>query len=235
MAYCVNCGVELEKSIQFCPLCGVEAVNPKEPYDPLLIKPYSSHITRLQASTARRYVALIVTVILLFVGVVCAMANLVYGGTLTWSIYVISSLMLGFVVILLPMLYPGLHPAAAILLDVCALLLFLYLINMADSKSDWYMTLAMPQVLIVGLLALMDVLAFKSRKIQGFEQYGVVSISVGVSMLGLEILLDLFNNMVVELSWSLFVVAPTVFLGIIFFILERKREVKDKILRRLRI
>ena len=31
MSYCVNCGVELEKSEKKCPLCGVEVINPKEP------------------------------------------------------------------------------------------------------------------------------------------------------------------------------------------------------------
>ena len=28
MSYCVNCGVELEKSEKACPLCGIEVKNP---------------------------------------------------------------------------------------------------------------------------------------------------------------------------------------------------------------
>ena len=31
MSYCVNCGVELEKSEKKCPLCGVEVINPAQP------------------------------------------------------------------------------------------------------------------------------------------------------------------------------------------------------------
>ena len=31
MSYCVNCGVELEKSEKRCPLCGVEGINPAQP------------------------------------------------------------------------------------------------------------------------------------------------------------------------------------------------------------
>ncbi len=30
MSYCVNCGVELQKSEPRCPLCGTEVVNPNE-------------------------------------------------------------------------------------------------------------------------------------------------------------------------------------------------------------
>ena len=30
MSYCVNCGVELESSLQECPLCHTPVINPKE-------------------------------------------------------------------------------------------------------------------------------------------------------------------------------------------------------------
>ena len=30
MSYCVNCGVELQKSEPRCPLCGTEVLNPNE-------------------------------------------------------------------------------------------------------------------------------------------------------------------------------------------------------------
>jgi uncharacterized membrane protein YvbJ len=30
MSYCVNCGVELERSLKACPLCGVPVINPLE-------------------------------------------------------------------------------------------------------------------------------------------------------------------------------------------------------------
>ena len=33
MSYCVNCGVELAASERRCPLCGVEVINPREPFD----------------------------------------------------------------------------------------------------------------------------------------------------------------------------------------------------------
>ena len=235
MAYCVNCGVEIEKSIQYCPLCGVEIINPKEPYDHTLPKPYSAHVVRAQINTARRYTAWVFTVLLLLAGVVCVMADLVYNNALTWSVYVASSLMLVWVILLLPFIYTGLHPAAAILLDVSALLLFLYLINGADQSRDWYARLAMPQVLVFGVLGLMNVTAFKSRRIRGWQQYGIVSMSAGVSMMALEALLDLFNNMQVELTWSWFVIVPAFALGLIFFIIERKRVIKEEILKRLRI
>lgn len=235
MAYCVNCGVELEKSQAYCPLCAVEVQNPKEPYDPTLAKPYSRHIVRVQKRLERRYMAWIITVLILLAGVVCVMADLVYTGAMTWSLYVVSSLLMAWVLVLLPLLFTGLHPVVCVLLDVCALLAFLYVINIADTSSDWYLTLAMPQVLFYGLLALVDVLLWRSKWLHGWQRIGVVIASGGVAMMGLEILLDLFNDMHIELDWSWFVIIPAFAVGLILFLLERKREVKEEILKRLRI
>ena len=32
MSYCVNCGVELDGSLQACPLCNTQVINPKGVY-----------------------------------------------------------------------------------------------------------------------------------------------------------------------------------------------------------
>ncbi|HOF93916.1 MAG TPA: hypothetical protein PLE79_00125, partial [Clostridia bacterium] len=140
MAYCVNCGVELEKSLEHCPLCGVEAINPKEPYDPTLPKPYSTRIVRMQARVERRFSALIISVVFALAAVVCVMANLVYQDALTWSVYVVASLALIWVLALFPLIYTGMHPVAVVMLDICVLLLYLYVINLADSSADWSIT-----------------------------------------------------------------------------------------------
>ena len=235
MAYCVNCGVELEKSLEHCPLCGVEAINPKEPYDPTLPKPYSTRIVRMQARVERRFSALIISVVFALAAVVCVMANLVYQDALTWSVYVVASLALIWVLALFPLIYTGMHPVAVVMLDICVLLLYLYVINLADSSADWYITLAMPQVLLYGVIALIDVLVLKGGIMVGWQRYGLVVMSVGAAMMGLEVILDLYNNMHVELGWSWFVIIPAFALGLILFLIERKRELKDEILKRLRV
>ena len=33
MSYCVNCGVELDATASFCPLCHTPVVNPNQPVD----------------------------------------------------------------------------------------------------------------------------------------------------------------------------------------------------------
>ena len=33
MSYCVNCGVELDKTCSVCPLCNTKVINPNQPVD----------------------------------------------------------------------------------------------------------------------------------------------------------------------------------------------------------
>ena len=234
MAYCVNCGVELEKSISHCPLCGIEARNPATPYDAGLPKPYSRHIAAAQQRAQRRVFAGVGTVTMLLAGVICLMADLVYNDHPTWSIFVLASLMLLWVTLLLPLLYK-LHPAAVVLTDVCALLLFLYLVNLADTTREWYFEIAIPLVMLFGALGLIDVVAFRGKFLQGWEKYGLTVMSFGIAMLGLEAVLDQFNNLGVQLGWSWFVALPTFALGVILFLAERRRKLKDAIYKRLRL
>lgn len=235
MSYCVNCGVELERSEQQCPLCGVEVINPKEPADQAARRPYSNKVAIIQSRVERRYAAFICTLFMALAVCVCLMADLVYAGGITWSGIVICSLVLLWVLVVLPFCYPMLHPALLISMDVCALLLFLFVVNMLDHSADWYQTLALPVAITLGVLALFDTLAWRSPKVKGWQRYGVVSASVGVLVMVLEALLDHFNEMAVSLEWSWFVSIPMLALTVLFFLLERKREVKEAIMKRLRV
>ena len=64
MSYCVNCGVELEKSEKCCPLCGVEVHNPLDPYDPQAPRPYPQRVERLIRRKDRRYFLLLASLFL---------------------------------------------------------------------------------------------------------------------------------------------------------------------------
>ncbi len=237
MSYCVNCGVELEKSQQHCPLCGVEVINPKAPYDPAAPRPYSSRVAAIQKRVGRRYAAIVATVVVCLACAICIMADLVYGETqsITWSAYAVGGLLLGWLLVLFPLCCPQLHPAAYALLDVCGVLLFLYVINSMDASGDWYMAVAVPQVVLYGMLAVLDIIAWRSKRVNGLEKVAWVVASVGVGLMGLEIVLDLYNDMAVALDWSWFAIIPAFAVALILVIVERKRELKDEIFRRLRV
>jgi hypothetical protein len=190
---------------------------------------------RIQARLERRYLAWIITVLMILIAIVCVMVDLVYYGSVSWSLYVALSLALSWITVLFPLLAASMHPVMLVLLDACALLAFLYVLNESDPSSDWYLRLAMPQVMLFGMLGLLNVFLWRSSFVHGWQKISVVVVSIGVAMMGLETLLDLFNDMAVTLDWSWFVIIPAFAVGLIFFILERKRLLKDAITKRLRI
>lgn len=234
MAYCVNCGVELEKSLKNCPLCSTEVINPKESYDERAVRPYSSHIVGAQVRLERKFVAIVITVFMLLAAVVCVMANLVYQDGVTWSGIVVGSITLAWVLIVFPFVYPGLNPVIYALLDVMVLFAFLYIVNLLDPGKDWYLALAMPEVLMAGVVALIDIVIIKSKRTRGFQSIGLVIMSLGALMMGLEALLDIYNDMKLLLQWSWFIIIPAFAVGLLCFMVEKKRELKEEIIRRLR-
>ena len=88
MSYCVNCGVELEKSEKNCPLCGVEVINPARPYDDKAVRPYPKRLDPINARINRQFIASVLSICMAFPAVLCLAINLSLNGSLSWSLYV---------------------------------------------------------------------------------------------------------------------------------------------------
>ena len=105
MSYCVNCGVELQKSEPRCPLCGTEVINPNEiAGEERPARPYPSHVEHLDKSVDRRYIASFISLLLLIPLFTVMLANILVSKQLTWSYYVLGGELVLFTVFLLPII-----------------------------------------------------------------------------------------------------------------------------------
>ncbi|POP37806.1 hypothetical protein C3R19_12960, partial [Blautia producta] len=77
MSYCVNCGVELDKTCKVCPLCNTKVINPKQPPDTAAPKPFPS-LEGHAEQVPRRDITILMTVILATTAVVCGLLNLFF-------------------------------------------------------------------------------------------------------------------------------------------------------------
>ena len=89
MSYCVNCGVELDKTCKVCPLCNTKVINPKQPPDTAAPKPFPS-LEGHAEQVPRRDITILMTVILATTAVVCGLLNLFFFQFGSWSLYVIG-------------------------------------------------------------------------------------------------------------------------------------------------
>ena len=105
MSYCVNCGVELDKTCEVCPLCHTKVVNPKEPVDHDAPTPFPSAKGTIEP-VQNNDVAILMTVILASTAVVCGLLNLFFFPSGKWSLYVIGACILIWI-FCLPLFFPA--------------------------------------------------------------------------------------------------------------------------------
>ena len=85
MSYCVHCGVEMDATASFCPLCHTRVLDPGQPVDTVSPKPFPTRRGEV-APAAKQEVALLITAMLASVAVCCGVLNLFLRAERTWSV-----------------------------------------------------------------------------------------------------------------------------------------------------
>ena len=127
MSYCVNCGVELDASAASCPLCHTPVYHPGRPIDPHAPKPFPTQPSVVQPAS-KRAVSLLITAMLASMAAACGLLNLFLRPDRAWSLYVIGAAAMLWIWIVPPLLLRKMPLCLKLLLDVCAIAFYLYLI-----------------------------------------------------------------------------------------------------------
>ncbi len=90
MSYCVNCGVELDETASFCPLCHTPVYNPNQPVNEAKTKTLS-HRAQGGSPSSKLPIAILISTVLASVAVCCGILNLFLKTQHTWSLYVIGA------------------------------------------------------------------------------------------------------------------------------------------------
>lgn len=179
MSYCVNCGVELDKSAKKCALCGTRVINPNEPQKkenaeqtPFSEKPF------VPAEIKRRFVAYVITMVMLIPNIVCTFLNaVIYKGSF-WSFYVSTTSFLLWVLFVFPFYTKKLRPYLMWFLDtlgVCAYVFFFFVMGY-EGKEKWYFSTALPIILSAAALTLFFMLWIRSKKRHWMLKFLVLTI-----------------------------------------------------------
>jgi len=233
MSYCVNCGVELQKSEPRCPLCGTEVLNPNELREERPARPYPSHVEHLDKSVDRRYIASFISLLLLIPLFTVMLANILVSAKLTWSYYVLGGELVLFAVFLLPMI-ARMPRVLYVVIDAAAVGVLLLLIQViAQGDWGWLLLLGLP---ITGLVAIVCwfIAWLASGKchlpllVRG--TFGLAC--VGLLVVAIELLIGLYNHSIAWPTWSLYVLFPCLVLASSLLLLNRRARVKEEIKKR---
>lgn len=153
MSYCVHCGVELDRTASFCPLCHTPVADPRQPVDTDSPKPFPTRRGEV-APVSKVEVGLLITAMLASVAVCCGVLNLFLHAGRAWSLYVIGAAAMLWLWLVPPLLARGMHLLLRLAVGIGAVLLYVYLISVDLDGRTWFLGLAAPLILWGGAVLL---------------------------------------------------------------------------------
>ena len=158
MSYCVNCGVELHESAEKCVLCGTAILNPNNVGKAKPETPFAAE-THIPKSVSQRFVAYVISMVMLIPNIVCLVFNATLFKDTFWSLYIFSTSILVWTVFVFPFFTKKRKPYLMWAFDTVVVLLYFYFFyEMGEWASNWFFTVALPVVLTVSLQMLIYML-----------------------------------------------------------------------------
>ncbi len=231
MSYCVNCGVELDKTAQTCPLCRTIVANPNQPVNIFAPKPFPTQ-RREVPFVAKWELALLISAMLLSVGVCCGVLNLFLRTERAWSLYVIGAAVMFWIWFVPPLLMRGMHLCLRLFFDVAAVGIYVFLISVDLNGREWFLHLALPIILLWGAAVLFLGLMLRDGRRSILSSIALIIVCIGLFMPGVEFFIDCYLQGVWEPGWSLVVSAICVALIIPLVIVRRVPSLREEARRR---
>lgn len=232
MSYCVNCGVELDASLEACPLCNTPVMNPNEiPYTREKT-PFPKEKGQVEA-VKRRDLGVLLTVVLIATAATCALLNLLVFNGSPWSLLVAGGCMVLWVLCIPLVIYRKLNLFAALLFDGLSIILYLYMITFMTGSQGWYWGLALPIVVLVTILVQLLALCIIKLPRSFLTTTLFLFVAAAVLCVGIELLINHYLGQSLGLSWSAVVLTVCVIIIILLITLLSRKRLRNAVRRRL--
>ena len=227
--YCANCGVKLADTEKRCPLCGTVAYHPdieRPEVAPLYPQDF---IPKRELSKVTTHI-IILTLFLIPI-LVTLYADFYINHIISWSPYVIFSLVIIYIALILPFWFKKPLPAIFVPLDFFLVALFLQYINYA-TNGDWFLTLAFPLITYLGVVVTAAIVLLFYLKKGHLYVVGGFFIALGLFMDVIELFLMITFKQNFD-GWSLYPMIPLVLLGLGMIAISASRNARAILARKL--
>ena len=227
--YCANCGVKLADTEQRCPLCGTEAYHPdieRPEVAPLYPKDFVP-----KSVLSKTTIHIIIFTLFLIPIFVCLYADFYINRHITWSAYVFLSVLITYIIVVLPSWFRRPTPAVFVPLDFFLIGLLLQYINYATG-GDWFLTLAFPLITYLGVIVTAASVLLYYLKKGHLYVIGAFFIAIGLYMDVIELFLMVTFKVSFD-GWSLYPMIPLVIIGLGMIAISISRNAKAILARKL--
>lgn len=234
MSYCVHCGVELDATASFCPLCHTPVLDPMQPVDTVSPKYFPTQRGEVPP-VSKQELALLITAMLASVAVCCGILNVFLHPNQGWSLYVIGAAAMLWLWLVPSLLARGMHLLLRLLVDILAVALYVYLIALNLHGRAWFLGLAAPIILWGGAVLLLLGLVLRVYRRSLLSTLTILVGSIGAFLLGVEFFVDRWLYRIWDPSWSLVVLTVCVGLMIPLIIIRRVPSLREEVRRRFHL
>lgn len=228
MSYCVNCGVKLPDDDKECPLCGTTVINPsddkkKNPEQ----KPYPEFIPVQKQKVSKNSIVSLVTLIFILPDLLCIISDFSVSGGISWSGYVITSLLFVYLLFVIPFLL-GDRPLICPMLICFDVLLFLFYLEY-KTGGNWFFTFALPLTLVFTFFVMILLYISEKRKVSGVITAAVAMFLSAAASVAVEWLINLTFGVHDRITWSFYPLVTFVIIGAALIIIEINKPLKEKL------
>lgn len=231
MSYCVNCGVELDKTATACALCNTPVLNPKQPIDNKVAPPFP--VEKGQVETVnRKDMAILLTTVVLASAITCTLLNLFVFQKNLWSLAVIGVCAILWVSMIPVVIRPGQSLYLSILYDGAVAAGYLYLLTWMSHNDRWFWGLGFPLVIYITAIAELVILCYRKLPLS-FLTMGIYAVTAaGILCGGIEVLIDRYLTGMVALKWSAVVLTVCGIIDIALVTMLSLRRIRNVVRKR---
>ena len=232
MSYCVNCGVELDKTCSACPLCHTKVYNPNQPVDTTAPTPYP--LQKGEEEPVRRYeFTILVTIIFITTALVCSTLNTYVFTKTQWSLYVVGACIVVWF-FMLPVFFPGeTNPFVNLLLDGISLSVYFFVVAQQHPGSGWYNHIVLPVIVLITIASEINYLFATKLKSSIIRRSVVFLFCAGIFCGILDLLIDFHVGKTPVLSWGAIVLTCCISANIILITIACLKGVRNELRKRI--
>ena len=232
MSYCVQCGVQLARDLNKCPLCGTPVINPRQPASEPAESPYPDNIEEAISHIDRGYARQLSVIAALIPMLIVLLLDIIDGGGV-WSPFVMGTLAMLWCFFAVPLLFKLKRPYVYVAVDVLALCGFLAMTAALTDGFSWYLGVVLPLLVLAGLVTLAMLLVFRRLEMNRLHRAAGLVLLGAFFLIGIEIILDLSAHGRIELGWSVYAAIPMLVVAAMLAGIEHNKSLKEEIRKRL--
>ena len=232
MSYCVNCGVELDKTRGACPLCNTPVFNPNQPIDRISPTPYPKDVGKSEKVDSKELTSLL-SIVFATVSIVCGLLNWLVFNQTRWSFYIIGVFVMAWVWLIPVFFRDKVSPFVCIALDGLVTAMYVGMIAVLHPGQGWYPEIALPIIFISTALLEVFYLFNIKLKTSAITKMMVIVGIIAIITVAVQMLIGFHFNRIINLTWSAVVLACCVAVEVILFALTLHKGARNELRKRM--